>query len=158
MKPVYAAVSDVVAAPPERVYALLADYRAGHPHILPPAYFRGLDVEQGGRGAGTVVRVRMRAFGAEHVYRMVVREPEPGRVLVEEDEDAGVTTTFTVTPLDEGRRSRVEIATRWAASSGLAGVVERLSNPPVARMIYKKELRLLAAYLQGASADAAATT
>lgn len=58
-------VARVIDAPPDRVYALIADYRSGHPRILPKAYFKELVVEQGGVGAGTVVRVLM----ARPIYR-----------------------------------------------------------------------------------------
>lgn len=49
-------VSELIAATAPRIYERLADYRDGHPHILPPRYFRNLVVEQGGRGAGTIIR------------------------------------------------------------------------------------------------------
>ena len=45
----------------------------------------------------------MQVLGVERVYREVVSEPEPGRVLAETDADAGVTTTFTVDALDGGK-------------------------------------------------------
>ena len=35
-----ASASRVIAAAPERVYSIIADYRAGHPHILPERFFR----------------------------------------------------------------------------------------------------------------------
>jgi len=40
-------VSARVAAPPEVVYRLIADYRDGHPRIVPPKYFSNLVVEEG---------------------------------------------------------------------------------------------------------------
>ena len=71
-----------LAAPPDRVYAVIADYDHGHPRIL-PKQFTGLTVEQGGVGEGTVIRVSMRVFGRRFEFRGFVTEPEPGRVLVE---------------------------------------------------------------------------
>lgn len=135
-------------ARPEVVYTLLADYRQGHPRILPPAYFTGLEVERGGIGAGTVFRVQMRAMGQTATYHMEVSEPAPGRVLVETDAAAGVVTTFTVTPVDGGQRARLSIATEWAPKGGLPGLIERLVTPPVARHIYRAELRQAAAVFQ----------
>lgn len=140
--------SAVIDAQSAAVYAVLADYRRHHPRILPPQYFTGLEVEQGGVGAGTVIRVGMRALGRAVAYRLTVSEPEPGRVLVEADPAAGVVTTFTVAPVDGGQRARVRIATEWAPKRGLLGLGERLLNPPIARRIYRQELRQLAAYLQ----------
>lgn len=147
MGTIYAAASAQIAAPPDVVYAVLADYHHGHPHILPPQFFPSLKVEAGGQGAGTIFRVRTRALGQEREYRMEVEEPEPGRVLVERDAAAGVVTTFTVTPLPDGNGTQVQIATDLKGSSGLTGLVEQLITPPVMRHIYRAELRQLAAYL-----------
>jgi hypothetical protein len=43
-----------IAAAPAQVYAIIANYREGHPRILPKE-FSGLTVEQGGIGAGTII-------------------------------------------------------------------------------------------------------
>lgn len=137
-----------IDARPETVYGVLADYRVGHPAILPKPYFGALTVESGGRGAGTVIRFSMQVMGVERAFREVVSEPEPGRVLVEQDDAAGVVTTFTVDPLDGGKRSRVTITTETQASPGLRGLVERVVNPPVLRDIYRKELRQLEEYVK----------
>lgn len=137
-------VSRVIDAPPERVYNLIADYKAGHPRILPKAYFKELVVEQGGVGAGTVARVLMAVGGTEFRYRLTVTEPQPGRVLMEEDLSAGVTTTFTVDPLEGGARSNVTIATTWQAQPGLRGWLQARLTPLFARSIYRQELDLLA--------------
>ncbi len=102
MSTIHVEVSDVIKARPEQVYAVLSDYRTGHPAILPKPYFTSLTVDEGGQGAGTRIQVHMKVLGAERHYQFVIREPEPGRVLVESDEAAGVTTTFTVEPLDGG--------------------------------------------------------
>jgi len=72
-----------IAAPPEAVYAVFADYREAHPRILPPSFFVGLTVEEGGYGEGTVVLVKGRFAGRVRTLRGVVTEPEPGRLLVE---------------------------------------------------------------------------
>jgi hypothetical protein len=87
-----------IAAPPERVYAIIANYRDGHPRILPKE-FRGLTVEEGGIGAGTIIRFQMRVLGATTTYRAAITEPEPGRVLVETNfEGNAAVSTFTVNP------------------------------------------------------------
>jgi hypothetical protein len=49
-----------IDAPAQRVYSILADYREGHPRILPKEYFPFLQVEQGGIGAGTRLHFQMR--------------------------------------------------------------------------------------------------
>jgi Polyketide cyclase / dehydrase and lipid transport len=142
--------SAVIDAPPEAAYAIVADYRTGHPAIVPKENFRDLAVEEGGYGAGTVIRARVRVGADERTVRHRVTEPEPGRVLIETDVDADSATTFTFTPLDDDRRVRVRIATEMAASPGIRGVVERLFAPPMLRRIYRKELRQLAAVAQTA--------
>src|SRR6187399_1131146 len=86
--------STVVAAPARIVYELIADYRTGHPSILPPEYFEDLQVEEGGRGAGTRIRFTMKSFGTRRVSTSIVTEPEPGRLLVETDVITGITTKF----------------------------------------------------------------
>jgi len=80
----------------------------------------------------------------------VVSEPEPGRVLVEQDIDSvqNVATTFTVLPLEQGQKSHVEISTTLNSSPGLKGFFERIVVPIVFPPIYRKELKLLEAVAQ----------
>lgn len=141
----------VIPAPPARVYAILADYATHHPRILPKPEFESLVVEQGGVGAGTVVLVTMRVMGARSSSRLVVTEPEPGRVLREAEASGAFVTTFTVEPVEGGARSRVTLGTEWARKPGLRGLVERVVNPRVARRLYARELDLLEAYAGGAT-------
>jgi len=54
-----------IAAPAARVYAILSDYREAHQEILPRDFFKRVEVEQGGHGAGTVVNVVSRILGRE---------------------------------------------------------------------------------------------
>ena len=122
------------------VYALLADYRDGHPRILPPA-FSGLTVLQGGTGAGTVIRFALKFAGRAQVVEARVEEPEPGRVLSESYPDKGAVTRFTVDPA--GDQSLVRIETSWESSRGLAGVIERLIAPRLFRKLYTQELDLI---------------
>jgi hypothetical protein len=134
----------VLEAPTEGVYATIADYRQGHPNILPKELY-DLQVEQGGYGAGTIHRFKMRVLGVEQSFYQRVSEPEPGRVLVEQDIDSlqHVTTTFRVTPLEQGQKSHVEISTTMHTSPGLRGLVERVLVPMINTRIYQKELKLL---------------
>jgi hypothetical protein len=83
MSVVRAARSGLVRAPAPVVYALLEDYRNGHPRILPARYFPKLEVERGGTGAGTIIRFQVRLFGATREIRSAITEPTPGQVLVE---------------------------------------------------------------------------
>ena len=49
----------VLNARPEDVYATIADYQHGHPNILPIESLYDLQVEQGGYGAGTIIRFKV---------------------------------------------------------------------------------------------------
>jgi hypothetical protein len=138
MSPIHAEVSRVIEAPPEAVYAVIADYNESHPAILPKHVFSGLVVEQGGIGAGTVVRATMAALGAKQELHVTVSEPEPGRVLVESG--SGLTTTFTVEPVGAGMSSQVTIIADATPSPGPKGWIERMVTPALLR----DELRLLA--------------
>lgn len=148
MSKYYVEASEIIEAPPEHVYAVISDYHEGHPSILPSRYFTELTVEEGGQGEGTIITVHMNVFGTKALYHMSVTEPEPGRVLVEEDNIAGVTTTFTVDPINSGGKTRVTIATTAKASPGLKGIVEKVVNPPVICKIYREELHQLAEVIQ----------
>ena len=134
--------SALVEAPAEVVYKILADYKEGHPHILPRKHFTFLAVERGGVGEGTLIRFGMRAFGKTRIARAAVTEPEPGRVLVETAlDEGGPVTTFVVEP--EGRRSRVTFSTELTSAAGLAGAVERFFATRYLKRVYALELRQL---------------
>lgn len=141
-----------IDAPPELVYSILADYQDGHRQIAPREFIVSWDVERGGVGAGTVIRLQVRAFGATRTIRQEISEPEPGRVVAERDLASGLVTTFTVDPLDGGRRSSVTITTEWE-SRGIQWLVDRLLAPPHLRRIFNAELRNLAQYARERAAQ-----
>ena len=141
--------SAIIPARRERVYSLIANYRDGHARIL-PRQFSGLMVEQGGIGAGTVIRFQMRVLGKTQVFRAIVTEPEAGRVLVETYLDGnGAVTTFTVDPGTAPADSRVTISTELPVRSGVAGWIERKLSALLLRPIYRKELENLARVATG---------
>jgi hypothetical protein len=140
----------VINAGAEATYAVLADYHEGHRRILPRQYFPSLHVEEGGHGAGTVIRFEMRMFGRMLERRARVEEPQPGRVLVERiDDDRNTVTTFVVEPLGVAE-SRVTIMTEWKAT-GMQAVAERLLAGPALRRVLGAELDNLADYLSAVS-------
>src|SRR5206468_3472972 len=100
-----------IPARAETAYELIADYRRGHPSILPPAYFGTLDVLRGGRGAGTEIRFEVKAFGKVNIATATITEPVPGRELRETTAD-GIVTTFLVEP--SGTHARVTIRTEYS--------------------------------------------
>lgn len=134
--------SAIIPAPAPTVYGIIADYRRSHASILPPRYFSDLQVEEGGQGAGTRIRFTVHAYGSRQIHRARVTEPEPGRVLVETDEDTGTPTRFVVEPLEAGK-SRVTFETEYRAR-GLRGWIEALLVPSYLRKVYAAELQLLA--------------
>jgi Polyketide cyclase / dehydrase and lipid transport len=140
MPEIVISASAAVQAAPQVVYGIFADYHEAHPSVLPRPHFGELVVERGGTGAGTLFTVQMRQPGGMRTLRMEVSEPQPGRVLVETDLDSDLVTTFTVEPVDGGRRARVTITTRWTRG-GIRGALERLVLPPLARPIFLQEIR-----------------
>jgi len=150
MGQIKAKAAAVLNARPEDVYATIADYRHGHPNILPKENLYDLQVEQGGYGAGTLIRFKMKALGVEQAFYQRVSEPERGRVLVEQDIDSAqnVITTFTVIPVEQEQKSHVEIATTMNTSPGFKGFLERIIVPIFNRQVYRKELKLLEAVAQ----------
>jgi hypothetical protein len=145
LNPTPFSASALIPAPAPELYAILADYQEGHPRILPRPPFVDLHVEKGGIGDGTVIRVGMRILGRERVFRALVTEPEPGKVLRETNDD-GYETTFTVAPRNDGHHTLVTISTvasqgrRWGLRGFFEGwLVRRLLTP-----VYRRELELLA--------------
>jgi hypothetical protein len=130
-----------IPSPAPLVYRILADYRSSHPLILPPQHFFDYNVEQGGYGAGTVIRFRMRLAGMTRHARAKVSEPQPGRLLLETYPDTGIETSFEVVQGENG--SVVTIRTDWN-STGLKGCFERLVAPRLLRRVYVEELQRLA--------------
>lgn len=127
-----------IAAPPTRIYGLIADYVQGHPRIVPPRYFRDFVVRQGGYGAGTEIEFTMVVAGRAQRVVADITEPVPGTVLVETVKGGGVVTTFRVEP--SGRGADVTIATALEQKPGIAGRLERWLAGRILPRIYREEL------------------
>ncbi len=140
--------SALVPAPAREVYALIADYRDGHPRILPRPPFISLEVEQGGVGAGTVFRIQMRLLGRLQSFRGSIAEPEPGRVLTETMEN-GIVTNFVVEPRAEGAQAWVMIETTMKVHGGPLGRLEGWVLTRTLRPVYERELAQLAEVARG---------
>jgi len=149
MKTQQVSASAVINAPARQVYTILADYHAGHPRILPRQYFSSLEVEQGGVGAGTVLRFQMRAGGTTRTFHAEVTEPEPGRVLVEtnrveNDPASQSVTTFTVDPIKGEAQTEVTISTTLSVANWLEGLFTKM----FLRRVYAQELKQIATLAQ----------
>jgi uncharacterized protein YndB with AHSA1/START domain len=131
-----------VGAPAELVYRLIAD-DSHHQRFLPDS-FSDFEVLEGGVGAGTLHRFKVKAGGRTRELVMRVDEPDPGRVITESDQASSMVTAFTVTP--DGDTSRVRITTTWDGAGGIGGVFERLFAPMVMRRTYADELARLDRY------------
>jgi hypothetical protein len=144
LKRINAVASLLIDAQPSAVYALVTDYRVGHVLILPKEYLYDLRVEAGGQGDGTIISFRSRVLGVERENRARISELEPGRKYVENEANGAFATTYTFTPMNEGRQVRVEIATNMKADAGLMGLLEHALLPSILRRINEKELQLIA--------------
>jgi hypothetical protein len=151
MAPITVSAERAIDAPATTVYGFIADMREHHPRFLPPA-FSDFQVESGGVGAGTITRFTVTAGGRSRQYRMVVTEPEPGRVMTESDATSSMVTTTTVTSRGENN-SLVRISTTWAGAGGIGGFFERIFAPRVMRGIYADELERLNAYARAHGRD-----
>ena len=155
MKTQYVSASAIINASAKQVYAILADYRDGHPRILPKQYFSSLEVERGGIGAGTVIRFEMRAPGMTRTFHADITEPEPGRVLVESNRVEGnpaskSVTTFTVDPVNGQQQARVTIDTALSVSNWLEGLFTTM----FLRRVYAQELKQIAGLAEERRGDA----
>ncbi|MET8979418.1 SRPBCC family protein [Streptomyces sp. NPDC004539] len=134
---VVASAERTIGAPAHEVYQYLTDMEL-HARFLPRPFY-DFQVEEGGRGAGSVVRFKIDFAGGVRELRMRITEPEPGRTLVRTDTgDSGLVTTFTVTP--RGERAQVNITSRFHGESGVAGFVERIVAPRRLHRVHAREL------------------
>ncbi len=145
---IYAQEFAVINARPKDVHAVIADYHVGHKAILPQPWFEEMVVEEGGQGEGTIVRLRVNVWRQVRHYRQIVSEPEPGRILVEKDMHSDQLTRFIFEPLNEGEQTRITIASQFPIEPGIMGLMQRLTQAPIARRMYRRELNNLAKYLK----------
>lgn len=141
--------SALIPAPAQKVYNLIADYRHGHPRILPKPYFVTLTVEKGGYGAGTIINFQMKLMGRVQSFHSAITEPKPGRVLVETDMNTGAATTFNVEPRLNGQQAFVTITTTVNVPNGPLGKLQGWLTSLLLRPIYLKELDQLAQVATG---------
>ena len=74
--------SKQINQPASKIYGAIADYQKHHPNFLPRNYFKKLEIESGGVGAGTIFKADMDVYGNKSTLRMKVTEPQPGRDAV----------------------------------------------------------------------------
>lgn len=147
-----------VSAPAAAVYRMIADYRAGHPRMLPPKFFRNFRVIHGGYGEGTMIEFDVIAFGQTVHLRATVSEPEPGSVLAETNLNDGSVTWFTVAPSGPSS-ARVTIATdRRLQRTGVLGWIESAMTRSYLHRLYAQQLAQLDEQVQLELREAASAT
>ncbi|MFI5799003.1 SRPBCC family protein [Streptomyces sp. NPDC051677] len=140
---VVASAERTIDAPADEVYRYLTDMQL-HSRFLPTPFY-DFHVEEGGVGAGSVVRFKIDFAGGVRELRMQVTEPEPGRTLVQTDTNgSGFVKTFTVTP--QAEQALVNITSSFDGESGVAGFVEGIIAPRRLHRVYDKELARLDAH------------
>ena len=143
-------VTEPLSAPAKTVYDLLADYRVGHPSVLPRS-FHDLVIEEGGQGAGTVIRFQTTFLGRTESLRGLITEPEPGRLLVESYPAKEMVTRFVVDPATP-ETCTLTIETEWQPR-GISGLFERWFAPPMLRRIFREEIGNIRRHLTPAPAN-----
>ena len=149
-------VTGRVNAPAAAAYGVIADYRHGHPQIVPPRAFSDLVVEGGsGVGEGTQIRFTLKLLGQSRTSHARVSEPEPGRVLVETELPPGsVVSTFTVNPVSADACD-VTIATDLPTGGGMLGRVVGWLAVRLLTPLYHEEIARLERVARGESSGTA---
>lgn len=142
--------SRIIAAPVETIYDIIADYRGGHKAILPQPYFTHWEILAGGYGAGTEIKLTIEVYGQQTHYHQLISEPEPGRVIREQDQLTDQYTEFRLEPLADNTQTRVTIFSAMPVNRGIKGLLERWFQPGIVRNIFQKELGNLAEYVKSA--------
>jgi uncharacterized protein YndB with AHSA1/START domain len=133
------AVEKTYNAPPETVFAALANYADVRERILAPE-FTDFRVLEGGVGAGT--RISYNLHATKKRVRQVdaeVSEPVAGRQLLERDSNSTLTVLWEVTPVSVDR-SQVTVRLNWQGAGGIGGFFERRFAPAGIQRIYRTEL------------------
>jgi len=138
-----------VAAPPEEVRALLADYRRRG--SLLSANYLDWTVVSGGTGPGTVVTYRFQAGSRVRPYRLAVSEDEDGS-LVERDESSSFVSRWSLRA-DAGGGTEVTLESSWTGGSGIGGFFERMFAPGALRRSHQEMLGNIAKALSETGAS-----
>lgn len=133
----------VVDARPFQVYEILTDYQERRPQMLTPN-FLDYSVEHGGYGNDTIIRYRLRAARRERSYQMHVDETVRGKIITERDANSSLVTTWALSPLKDGKQTKVQIVSEWEGRGGIKGFMERIFAPLGLSRIYDRMLSRLA--------------
>lgn len=145
--------STQIAAPPQRVVDLLADYHQ-RPQ-LQPSNFSAFRILSGGVGDETIAAWHLQATKKRsrdvEVTAAVHGSPDSEWTLTETDAHSSMVTTYTVTPVDSG--TAVEVVTTWKGAGGVGGFFERIFAPAGLQRIHGAQLDRLAELASEGSVD-----
>ncbi|WP_131744799.1 SRPBCC family protein [Frankia sp. Cppng1_Ct_nod] len=121
-------VERVVTAAPAAVLDALGDYKGVRAEAW-PEMITDYEVVEGGTAAGTRIRYRLHATRRRiRNVDAIVSAPDPGRSLLEADQNSTLRTVWTVLPAAAGA-SQVSVETSWAGAGGVGGFFERTFAP-----------------------------
>ena len=72
-------------------------------------------------------------YGQQTPYHQIVSEPEPGRVIREQNQLSAQYTEFRLAPLADNTQTRVTIFSVLPLSGGIKGLIERWFQPGIVR-------------------------
>jgi ribosome-associated toxin RatA of RatAB toxin-antitoxin module len=140
MAEVRATAQKSVAAPVEKVFALVAD-TSRRRELLPAAY---VDVRV--VGDPPVVSYTLHAGGRERDYAMRQLPADDLRSFTEEDEGSSLVTRWNFTPATAGETT-VAITTTWQGAGGIGGFFEKTFAPKGVSKLHTQTLENLARVL-----------
>lgn len=127
----------LIGAPPDKVYAILADPEH-HKHILPEAFISY------GPESESVVAFTVKAGPIKRDYRVRTEQTEPNKLFRETDLATDITTEFRLEPHEQG--TVVTIATSFETEPTLNGFIESIFGPKFLHKLYHEELVKLGRY------------
>lgn len=128
----------LVGAPPDKVYAVLAD-PAHHKHILPEAFVSYAPESD------SIVAFTVKAGLIKRDYRVKTEQTEPNKLFRETDLATNITTEFRLAPHEQG--TVVTIATSFETEPTLNGFIESILGPRFLHKLYHEELVKLGRYV-----------
>jgi hypothetical protein len=137
MAEVRAVAEKTIAAPAEKVFAVVAD-TSRRSELLPEAY-EGVRVV----GEPPVVSYTLNAGGRQRDYAMRQVPGEDSRSWTEEDEGSSLVTRWSFTPAAAGETT-VAITTTWQGAGGIGGFFEKTFAPKGVSKLHTQTLENLA--------------
>lgn len=134
----------LIGAPPDKVYAILADPKH-HKHILPDVFISY------GAESESIVAFTVKAGFIKRDYRVRTEQTEPNKLFRETDIDKNITTEFRLEPHEQG--TVVTIATNYETEPTISGYIESIFGPKFLHKLYHEELVKLGRYALVATVD-----